>query len=72
MPKAAGGSMTMIRTPGKSTPTRGIKHQVPPPSPRLRPASPGVSKQADQLKQSSGGPDPRQMVPEMSARNRRY
>jgi hypothetical protein len=58
--------MTMTRSPGKpQPPSRKIMHQSPPPSgPKARPMSPGVSKQADQLKQeqkkSSGRINPKQ------------
>jgi hypothetical protein len=57
--------MTMTRSPGKSQPpSRKIVHLWPPPSgPKVRPMSPGVSKQADQLKQeqkkSSGRINPK-------------
>jgi hypothetical protein len=73
MPKAAGGSMKTIKLAGKApAPTRKIMHQASPSGPKLRPTSPGVSQWADRLKQSPDGADPRQMVPEMSARNKRY
>lgn len=61
MPKKSGQDMKTTRLAPRPQPkSRPIMHQSPPSAPKVRPASPGASKQADQLKQESHGINPRQ------------
>ena len=50
MAKSSGEQMRPVQLPARpKAKAQQIRHQVPPAGPKLRPASPGVSKQADQL-----------------------
>jgi hypothetical protein len=66
MPKNAGQSLKVTRAPPKPQPSRQIKRFAPPPTPLVRPMSPGAPKFADQLKPAakpkSGSINPKQMV----------
>jgi hypothetical protein len=69
MPKSSGESMKTVRTAPRPSPSRAIKHQVPPTGPKTTPSAMGAAKIAADLKPSpkpklgsgSGKIDARQM-----------